>query len=263
MTALHRFYTKVRKIPLIGSCVKGARDLYHHPVLENKRLFARDVKAAHVALKKLYGQEHAVHKELDVFVRSKGFSRSFSEGHAGDFDAMMLYALVRAEMPETVVETGVASGRSSSAILAALSSNNKGRLHSIDLPKFYAQGTKPEHYTTEEGNQELVGFVPEGEQPGWLIPNELRVRWNLILGDSNEELPKLFEKESVVNIYYHDGDHSYKSMCFEFEQAWERLPEGGLLLSDDIDWNDAWKECVERVRPSLVTTYRHFGIARK
>jgi predicted O-methyltransferase YrrM len=175
---------------------------------------------------------------------------------------MLLYAIVRMQKPEHVIETGVASGRSSTAILTALAENGNGMLHSIDLPQFY-EGENPEQYTTSEGNQELTGFVPKGKQPGWLIPDALRSRWELILGDSNEELPKLFARIPAVDLYYHDGDHSYPTMHFEFEEAWKRLTATGILLSDDIDWNSAWKEFIDTHAPRAVYSYRHFGIAAK
>lgn len=262
MNSFHALYRKVKYLPIIGPIVRSARALYHHPYIETRRLVARDRAAAHEALTQLYGPESDAHRHLEFFVSSPLFSRSFSVGHSGDFDVMMLYSLVRMQKPEFVIETGVASGRSSMTILSALRDNEKGRLYSVDLPQFYASET-PESFTTSEGNQELRGFVPEGKQPGWLVPDELRSRWELILGDSNEELPKLFARIPNIDMFYHDGDHSYSTMKFELQEAWGRLPGGGLLLSDDVDWNNAWKEFVDIKKPHDVHVYRHFGIARK
>ena len=262
MTSIHTLYTRLKNIPIIGSFVRLLGKLYHHPRLAATRLLKRDRAAAHEALSVLYGAQSEAHQHLETFLASPAFSRSFSLGHSGDFDVMMLYALVRMQKPEVIIETGVASGRSSSVILAALRDNGKGRLYSIDLPQFYG-GDTPERFTTTEGNQELRGFVPEGKQPGWLIPEALRDRWELILGDSNEELPKLLARTPIVDIFYHDGDHSYGTMHFEFESTWKQIPSGGLMLSDDIDWNDAWKDFVRDAAPEKNYAYRHFGIARK
>ncbi|MFC1897710.1 hypothetical protein ACFLX8_04000 [Chloroflexota bacterium] len=45
-----------------------------------------------------------------------------------------LYALCRQLRPDVVVETGIASGVSSSYILCALEENKDGQLYSIDIP---------------------------------------------------------------------------------------------------------------------------------
>ncbi|NNM84029.1 class I SAM-dependent methyltransferase [Candidatus Parcubacteria bacterium] len=262
MSFLRRLYTKGKGIPVVGPLLRFGRTLYRYPIFEAHRLLVRDRQSAHDVLTLLYGVESPAHRYLERFIALPAFTRSFSVGHSGDFDAMMLYTLVRMQKPEVVVETGVASGRSSATILSALAENGKGRLYSIDLPKFYT-GEAPVHFTTEEGNQELRGFVPKGKQPGWLIPDALRSRWELILGDSNAELPKLFARLPTVDMFYHDGDHSYGTMRFEFDEVWKRLSPGGLLLSDDIDWNSAWKEFVAKEHPHSDYSYRHFGIARK
>ena len=144
-------------------------------------------------------------------------------------------------MPEVVVETGVASGRSSTAILTALAENNKGRLYSIDLPHFY-DGHEPTYKRTSEGNDELQGYVPKGKEPGWLVPKEYRDRWELILGDSNVELKKLVERLPQIDLFYHDSEHTYKTMMYEFDATWEKIGSEGYLLADDIRWNDSWKD---------------------
>jgi hypothetical protein len=135
-------------------------------------------------------------------------------------------------------------------------------LYSIDLPQFY--DTKlPEKYTTIEGNTELRGFVPSGKEPGWLVPKELRSRWKLILGDSNKELPLLLEKLDVVDIFYHDGDHTLATMAYEFSTLWTRIPAGGFLFSDDVKWNSAWGDFLKDKPEFLTALYRNFGILRK
>ncbi len=145
MTSIRTLYQRLKKLPFLGPILGFPGKLYHHPRLEARRLFIRDCAAAHVALTQLYGAESEAHHHLERFIISPFFSRSFSVGHSGDFDVMMLYTLVRMQKPENIIETGVASGRSSMAILSALKDNKKGRLYSIDLPQFYA-GEEPEHF---------------------------------------------------------------------------------------------------------------------
>lgn len=262
MNLIHSFYQWGKKIPALGTLLIACRRIYRHPALEARRLRARDCEMAHSTLTKLYGSDSIAHQYLDAFTASSSFKRAFSVGHSGDFDVMMLYALVRMQKPQVVIETGVASGRSSSAILQALADNGIGKLYSIDLPHFY-KGATPGAYTTHEGNTELKGFVPEGKKPGWLVPQELRSRWELILGDSNVELPKLLECCSSVDIFYHDGDHSYETMRAEFTAVWPKIVSSGFVLSDDIDWNDAWKEFTADIMPKYIQAYRHLGVVQK
>lgn len=258
----YSLYRPLKSLPLIGGFVRCLREIYRHPALEKRRLRRRDVAHAHEAITGFFGAGSSAHRYLDEFIGSPTFLRSYSFGYSGDFDVFMLHAVVRELQPEVVIETGVASGRSSSAILDALEKNGKGKLYSIDLPQFY-RGDNPESFITHEGNMELRGFIPEGKEPGWLIPEHLRSRWKLILGDSNLELPKLLKDIASVDVFYHDGDHSYETMSYEFRAMWEKIPEGGFLFSDDTKWNTAWSEFVARHPDRKSYTYRNLGAIRK
>ena len=130
----------------------------------------------------------------------------------------LLYATCRSQKPEIVVETGVASGVSSSYILCALEQNKHGQLYSIDLPWW------------------------QENQSGWMVPDYLRHRWHLILGKSSEKLVPLLKKVARIDIFLHDSDHSYQNMLWEFQTAWTYLKSGGLLLSHNIDTNDAFSD---------------------
>jgi len=148
----------------------------------------------------------------------------------------VLYVLVRIFKPEVVVETGVTNGVSSSFILKALTQNSRGRLYSIDL-----------HY--REGMS-----VPIGKKLGWIIPEELRNRWVLALGESTKVLPKLLKKLGTVDIFFHDSRHTYKTMMKEYSIVWPFLKDGGLLLSHDVKSNDAFLDfgdCV-KAKPIVI-----------
>ena len=129
----------------------------------------------------------------------------------------ILYAVCRRQKPDTVVETGVASGVSSSHILVALEKNKRGQLYSIDLPS-------------------------REKRSGWMIPDYLRHRWHLTAGRSAETLELLLKKVREIDIFLHDSDHSYENMMWEFETAWAYLKAGGLLLAHNIDYNDVFSD---------------------
>ena len=130
--------------------------------------------------------------------------------------APTLYVLCRVIKPQSVVETGVADGYSSSFILSALEANLKGHLYSIDLPN--------------QPGQELTC----GRTTGWLVPEGLKKRWTLLLGSSREKLPQLLDSLKTIDIFYHDSGHSYENMMFEFNEAISHLGQNSLLVSDDI-----------------------------
>jgi predicted O-methyltransferase YrrM len=136
---------------------------------------------------------------------------------------IVLYTICRILRPDTVVETGVASGVSSSYILCALEQNKHGALHSIDLS--WRNG-----------------------QSGWIIPGYLRHRWQLISGRSSDTLSPLLEELGAVDVFLHDSEHSYKNMLWEYHTAWAYLGTGGLLLSHNIDSNDAFSDFCRSVK---------------
>lgn len=136
--------------------------------------------------------------------------------------APAFYVLCRIAKPNVVVETGVADGFSTSFILQALQMNGFGRLYSVDLPN--------------QPGQE----VQKGRLTGWLVPDGLRPRWELILGSSKEKLPPLLSRLKKIDIFYHDSDHSYENMSFEFNFSFPYIAEGGLIMADDITDNSAF-----------------------
>jgi predicted O-methyltransferase YrrM len=141
-----------------------------------------------------------------------------------------IYCCIRVTKPETVIETGVAHGYSSWIILNALKKNNKGVLYSIDLPN---------HDTNIDYNFK--------DQPttGWMVPDILKDRWKLNLGDAKILLPTILKEIGELSIFFHDSDHSYEHMKYEFETSHPYLINGGLLLSDDVHKNAAFAEHVE------------------
>jgi predicted O-methyltransferase YrrM len=156
----------------------------------------------------------------------------------------VLYAVVRLLRPRVVVETGVGSGVSSTFFLNAMERNGVGMLYSIDLP------LPGEH------------LLPERKETGWIVPDTLRERWRLVLGDARQELPALLERLGMVDGFFHDSDHSYRHMTWEFDLAYPHVHPGGVLLSDDITSNDAWSDFVSRL-PGRSARINRTGLHRK
>lgn len=166
-----------------------------------------------------------------------------------------LYYFVRALKPRIVVETGVFRGVSSAFILAALEDNGSGRLISIDLPN----AVYPIPATTAQDASPLSS----GEQTGFAIPEHLKSRWTLVLGDSRAELPKILREVKEIQLFYHDSEHTYETMSWEYKSVEPFLPPGSLLTSDDVNWNHAFNDFLKssRVKWSCVLAGR-FGVAK-
>lgn len=144
--------------------------------------------------------------------------------------ALLLYGLVICLEPEVVIETGVASGFSTSFAGAALVQNGKGRLISVDLP--------PRAGTIDDG-----GYFDWVSRPvGWAIPqrirDELGDRHTLVLEDTRTSLPRLLREVEGVDLFFHDDLHTPDHMRWEFDLIWPRLRPGGVIMSDDV--NQGW-----------------------
>ena len=121
--------------------------------------------------------------------------------------------------PKNIIETGVAYGISSAYILQALEDNKFGTLYSIDSI-FRPWQTK-----------EMIGSI---------IPKELRVRWQLVIGKSTEKLENILMKINDLDIFIHDSSHTYENMMFEFNIIIKNIKKNGMIISDDVINNDAF-----------------------
>jgi len=115
----------------------------------------------------------------------------------------VLYTIVRISKPKIVVETGVGAGVSSAIILRALELNDQGRLYSIDA-----------------GLKSFNGInLPPDKPVGFLVPENSRERWKLIIGYSRDRLGSLLKELKVIDLFFHDSEHTYENMMFKFGEA--------------------------------------------
>jgi len=167
-------------------------------------------------------------------------------GSATASHGRILYALCRSLKPEILVETGVFSGVSSAYILYAIQKNGFGNLYSIDLPDPF--------------------LSTYGKQPGFVVPDELRERWTLHLGSSSDLLEPLLDKLGSIDFFSHDSLHTYENMMFELSASWRHLRQGGMVISDNIDDNDAFRDFCEKTHINASTLkylISDYGAVRK
>jgi predicted O-methyltransferase YrrM len=153
---------------------------------------------------------------------------------AGDTKlGQLVYEVARATRPDTIVETGVATGVTSAHLLGALEDNGHGVLHSIDLPPT---------------DMIAAGYV------GAAVPDELRHRWVYHWGASRRLLPKVLDGLQGRLMFVHDSDHSYANMAWEIRNAWQAMGSGGVIVCDDVDLHTAFPDTASELdaRPRFV-----------
>jgi len=155
---------------------------------------------------------------------------------------LALYVLCRASKPGIFVETGVASGVSTSYILRAMNRNNYGKLFSIDVPWYTVK-----HNWKPRGTDEELTERPIEQQSGWIIPDGLRDRWELHLGRTSDQLVPLLDKIGPVDLFFHDSEHTLENMAWEFKTIWPSLKKGGMLVAHNVDKTDAFPDFERKV----------------
>ena len=141
-----------------------------------------------------------------------------SEELAGKAYINLLYIITLITDTKFVIETGVAYGWSSLAILNALSKKNEVQgLVSIDMP-----------YPSSKSN-EYVGIV---------VPNHLKGKWKLIRLPDKPGIKVTIKKSlGKFDLAHYDSDKSIWGREYGYELLWNGLRKGGILISDDIEDN--------------------------
>lgn len=161
-------------------------------------------------------------RRMEIDARSRLSQLEYDLGGGGAHS--LLRFLVRRQRPQTVVETGVAAGWSSRAILEALSANGKGRLFSSDFP--YFRLPDPESY---------VGYV---------VPEELRASWKLDTRGDEVALPEILREVDRIDLFHFDSDKSRAGRRFALELVVPRLAPGAIVVMDDIQDNTFFRDWV-------------------
>ncbi len=137
----------------------------------------------------------------------------------------MLYFLTRYLKPEIIVETGVAAGWSSQAILTAIKNNAlPAHLYSSDFPYF--------RYKSPE---ELVGYI---------VDDSLKSNWSLRIDGDENNLPEFEKSIQKIDLFHYDSDKSYKGRAFAYEILHKKFHKNTVILFDDIQDNAHFKDLV-------------------
>ena len=153
---------------------------------------------------------------------------------------ILLYSLIKANNSKFIIETGVANGITTNAIMKALEeSGANGELNSFDV--------LPETSKAYSG----VG--------NW--------KFHLLKGKNvHKQIKSVVSSLPKVDVWVHDSNHGYRWQKFEYLLALSVLGKNGILISDDIDASSAWGDLAKtHFRKSYVIfdSRKFIGIAFK
>ncbi|WP_330746482.1 O-methyltransferase [Chryseobacterium sp. CP-77] len=140
----------------------------------------------------------------------------------------LIYYACEFTKAQNVLETGVAYGWSSLAILLSLQKRN-GTLYSSDMP-----------FLAQNGDQ----------YAGYVVPDHLKKYWKLFRFADRESLPKIFKQATSFDVFHYDSDKSYHGRMWAYHQIYKKLRPGGVFISDDIGDNSAYQDFCNRMNIS-------------
>lgn len=150
----------------------------------------------------------------------------------GEGAISFIYNLTYFFQPQNILETGVAYGWSSLAILLAIKDNEKSILISNDMPYI------------KMNNDDYVGCI---------IPDKLRDKWQLQRLPDIKGIPKAIQKfDGNIDFCHYDSDKSYTGRMWSAPIIWKALNKGGIFISDDINDNIAFKEFCDSIHKTPI-----------
>ena len=204
--------------------------LINHDTLDNSEKAYKWANANAIsyiaALQRLNIKGDTVGLDSETIIEGQKLQSKSSVKMGGAGHIHLLYDCVRLLKVQNVIETGVAYGWSSLAILKALSLNETGKLFSVDMPY------------PKKKNENDVGIV---------VPQNLRKNWTLIRRPDNPGIFIALKKAGgQIDLCHYDSDKSWWGRHFAYPILWKSLNSKGLFISDDIQDNLYFSEFVKK-----------------
>jgi predicted O-methyltransferase YrrM len=158
-------------------------------------------------------------------------------GGAANLD--LLYLIAEYVQAKKIVETGVAFGWSSLALLLSLEKRAGSTLISTDMP-----------YPNRD-NDQYVGCV---------VPERLNQYWMILNYADRQAIPKALKKIGTIDMCHYDSDKNYFARLWAYPRLWDALRTGGFFISDDIGDNLAFCDFANKVKadPVVVKTKENY-----
>jgi predicted O-methyltransferase YrrM len=205
------------------------RFLFNYDTVENRQKAHKWAASKAIdyreALEKLNIKGDLIGLDDDTILNSKKLEERSSIMMGGAGHIHLLFDCVRLLKSEKVVETGVAYGWSSLAILKALSHGDRGKLYSVDMPY------------PRKNNEKYVGIV---------VPDYLKKNWILLREPDRPGIINALNKAGGnIDLCHYDSDKSWWGRHYAYPILWKSLKTGGLFISDDIQDNLYFSEFVK------------------
>ena len=168
-------------------------------------------------------------KFIQEYAKNKLSKLSVPFGGGGNY--ILLYFLIRKYKLINIVETGVAAGWTSLAILRALKKNGKGSLFSSDFPYFRLEN--PEKY---------IGYLAKDESN--------TNNWFLDARGDDVALPEIVKRleNNSIDLFHYDSDKSYSGRANALKILSSKINSKTIIIFDDIQNNLHFKDFVEKKR---------------
>lgn len=170
--------------------------------------------------------------------------KGFEINSAADLD--LLYWITEKLKIKNVLETGVASGWSSLALLLAQKNIEDSKLVSIDMP-FY-------------------NFKNPSNFVGLAVPYKLRKNWVLFREADRIGIPKAFKKNISFGLVHYDSDKTFFGREWALNYIWPRLNKGAIIIIDDIGDNMHFHDFVMKKKLDSIiinSNNKYVGVIKK
>ncbi len=196
------------------------------------------------ALKRITGNntfEPIRKKYKEIFEKSKKIANECPVKMGGPGNVDLLYWISEHLSAKKVVETGVAYGWSSLAILLSIVQRENTTLISTDKPY------------PKRNNDDYVGCV---------VPDNYKSNWQIIKMTDKDALPRALKMLNTIDMCHYDSDKSYEGRIWTYPLLWKAIRSGGCFISDDINNNFAFHDFCKKLnkKPFIIETEDELGI---
>jgi len=178
--------------------------------------------------------------EQPVYSAGAALKRIQASGYAGRTGHPAMYDVLdrvgREFKPESYLEIGVFDGASLWSLIQAAPTLKRVVLCDIFGQDWRQWSGGPKHGEPPEAIRTVI------EKSGYTGD------YQLIIGNSNVEIPKLTETFDVITV---DGDHTYHVAYADVKNAYPLLRVGGLLV-----WDDSSRDEMRRITKELIEPWK-------
>lgn len=210
---------KLRSL-LAGNSEAGKHFAYGYHLFEDG--FTRSEEARLAAIEQERARMLADHSPLEIADRENGTVAMATGASKTARMCRLLYAIVSAYKPKTVLEMGTNVGISSAYIAAALRAVNNGG-----------------EVWTMEGSAERLAQARQ-------VHSAVDLNVWYVEGMFDEMLDSALEQTGPVDFAFIDGNHHYEPTLAYFEKIFAHSTANAVFVFDDIRWSDgmerAWNE---------------------